>query len=113
MDEQHRVCLVGGSDDETAVFTLFDESDLCRLRCAYPDKTVEGAATDFFLALCDVRGQLAKDGLIPFCYGASLNVYPTGMARDMGRRLRAYQLRRGPARKKEMISSRYLPKVLM
>jgi len=37
-------------------------------------------------------GLLAKDRLIPFCYGASLHVYPSGMARDMGGGLKAYKL---------------------
>jgi hypothetical protein len=92
MDERRRVYLVGGSDDETAIFKLFDEGNHCRLRCEYRDKVVESTATDFFQALCDVRGLLAKDGLIPFCYGASLDVYPSGMARDMGRGLKAYKL---------------------
>jgi hypothetical protein len=92
MDEQHRVCLIGGNDDGTALFTLFDEGERCRLRCEYRDKAVESTATDFFQALCNVRGLLAKDGLIPFCYGASLDVYPSGMARDMGGGLRAYKL---------------------
>jgi hypothetical protein len=92
MDEQHRVYLIGGNDDETAIFTLFDEGEHCRLRCEYRDKAVESTATDFFQPLCDLRGLLAKDGLIPFCYGASLDVYPSGMARDMGRGLRAYKL---------------------
>ncbi|MCA1452423.1 hypothetical protein I6F35_04215 [Bradyrhizobium sp. BRP22] len=84
MEEQHRVYLIGGNDDETAVFTLLDEGDHCRLRCEYRDKTVESTATDFFQALCDVRVLLAKDGLIPFCYSASLNVYPVPMASNLG-----------------------------
>ena len=92
MDEQHRVYLIGGNDDETAIFTLFDERDHCRLRCEYRDKALEVSATDFFQALCDIRGLLANDGLIPFCYGASLNVYPSGMAKDMGQGLKAYKL---------------------
>jgi hypothetical protein len=92
MDERHRVYLIGGNDDETAIFTLFDEGEHCRLRCEYRDKAVESTATDFFQALCNVRSLLAKDSLIPFCYGASLDVYPSGMARDMGRGLRAYKL---------------------
>ena len=92
MDEQHGVYLIGGNDEETAIFTLFDEGDYCWLRCEYRDKAVESTASDFFQALCDIRGLLAKDGLIPFCYGASLDVYPSGMARDMGRGLKAYKL---------------------
>lgn len=95
MDEQHRVYLIGGNDDERAIFWLFDEGVRCRLRCEYRGKTVESTAADFFQALCDVRGLLAKDGLIPFCYGASLNVYPSGMARDMGRGLKVYKLTAG------------------
>jgi hypothetical protein len=104
MKEQHRVHLVGGNDDEAAVFTLFDEDDLCRLRCEYRDRAVESTATDFFQALCDIRSLLAKDGLIPFCYGASLNVYPSGMARDMGQGLRAYKMAVGRhARKEDLV----------
>jgi len=87
--------LIGGDDDETARFTLFDDRMHCRLRCDYLDKTAESTATDFFQALCDIRGLLAGDRLIPFCYGASLNVYPSRMARDMGRGLKAYRLVKG------------------
>jgi len=92
MNEQHRVYLVGGKDDEAAIFQLFDEGNHCRLRCEYRGQAVESTATDFFQALCDVRNLLAEDGLIPYCYGASMNVYPSGMARDMGQGLKAYKL---------------------
>ena len=96
LDERHRIHLFGGTDGETAIFMHFDESDharaRCRLRCEYRDKAIESTATDFFQALCDVRSLLAKDGLIPLCYGASLNVYPSGMARDMGQGLKAYKM---------------------
>lgn len=104
MDEQHTVFLIGGADDEQAVFTLFEEGDLCKLQCEYRDKLLEFTATDFFQALCDVRSHMAKDGLIPFCYGASLNVYPSGMARDMGYALKAYKLTQGkPARTIDLV----------
>jgi len=76
MDEQHTLRLVGGDDGETAIFTLFDdEGGQCRVRCEYRGKSVESTATDFFEALCDLRNLMAKDGVIPFCYGASLNVF--------------------------------------
>jgi hypothetical protein len=92
MDEQYTLRLVGGDDGETAIFTLFDdEGDQCRIRCEYRGKSAESTATDFFQALCDVRDILGKDGVIPFCYGASLNVFPSGMARDMGQGLKAYR----------------------
>jgi hypothetical protein len=98
LDEQHRIRLVGGNEGETAIFELFDEGGhtraRCRLRCEYRDKVVESTATDFFQALCDVRSLLAQDGLIPLCYGASLNVYLSGMARDMGQGLRSRRANR-------------------
>ncbi len=95
MEEQYVVSLIGGSSHETAIFTLFEENDDCRLRCEYRDKVVERTWTDFFNALGDVRGLLANDGLIPFCYGASLHVRPSGMGRDMSKGLRAYKLALG------------------
>jgi hypothetical protein len=49
-------------------------------------------ANDYFEALCQIRERLAEGGLHPFCYGASLNVYPSGMARDMGAGLKAYKM---------------------
>jgi len=51
---------------------------------------------DFFEALSTVRRRaLEPKGLIPFCYGASLNVWPSGMARDMGQGLAAYKMKMG------------------
>jgi hypothetical protein len=38
---------------------------------------------------------LEPRGLIPFCYGASLKVWPSAMARDMGRGLKAYKIEAG------------------
>jgi hypothetical protein len=93
--DRQTVFLIGGDDDEQAVFTLIDNGDDCRLVCEYRDKTVESTASDYFQALCDVRIHLFADGLIPFCYGASLNVYPSGMAREMGQGLKAYKLTMG------------------
>lgn len=112
MDEQHRVFLIGGNDDETAIFTLFEEGNDCRLRCEYRTKAVESTATDFFQALCDVRGLLAEDGLIPFCYGASLNIYPSEW-REIWARVSKPTSSRWVGTQELTISSRYLPKALM
>jgi hypothetical protein len=95
VDDQYTVFLIGGGDEEKIIFTLIDNGDDCRLRCQYRDNTIESSAPDYFQALCDVRARLANDGLVPFCYGASLNVYPSGMARDMGQGLKAYKLTMG------------------
>ena len=95
MSEHRRVYLIGGEDDEEALFTLYEYASTCRLSCNYRGKQIEAAATDFFDALCKIRTQLWEERLIPFCYGASLNVYPSGMGRDMGRGLKAYQMTKG------------------
>ena len=95
IDERRRVYLIGGEDDEEAVFTLHEEENTRRLSCSYRGKRIEAEATDFFEALCKIRIQLWEERLVPFCYGASLNVYPSGMGRDMGRGLKAYKLAKG------------------
>jgi hypothetical protein len=47
-------------------------------------------ATDVFECLTQLRLELAKYGCKPLCAGAMLNVYPSGMCRDMGNGLSAY-----------------------
>ena len=95
MDEEHEIVLIGAGDGERAVITEYEVGDKCRLTCTYQGKTIEAEATDFFAALCGIRSQLEPEGLIPHCYGASLNVYPSGMARDMGQGLKAYRMKKG------------------
>ncbi|MEH2555155.1 hypothetical protein V1286_002684 [Bradyrhizobium algeriense] len=95
MTETVSVRLVGGSDGERATFEVSDEENRCLLTCRYRDKTISSEAADFFDALVSIRRQLQHDGLIPYCYGASLNVFPSTMARDMGRGLKAYKLAPG------------------
>jgi hypothetical protein len=95
MDEQHEIALIGAGDGERAVITEYEIGHTCKLICAYRGKTIEAEAGDFFEALCLIRRQLEHEGLIPFCYGASLNVFPSGMARDMGAGLKAYRLKKG------------------
>jgi hypothetical protein len=95
MTETFRVRLVGGSDGERATFEISEVENRCLLTCRYRDKTISSEATDFFDALVSIRRQLHRDGLMPSCYGASLNVFPSGMARDMARGLAAYKLTPG------------------
>ncbi len=87
--------LIGGKDDEVAILTTTEEDDPCRIQIKYRDDIIEEEASDYFEALCRVRQKLAKEYLIPFCYGASLNVFPSGMARDMGAGIKAYKLTMG------------------
>lgn len=95
LDERHDIFLIGGDDDEQAVILQEEDGDVCKLTCVYRGKTIEARADDFFEALCLIRRQLEPERLIPFCYGASLHVYPSGMARDMGGGLKAYRLTLG------------------
>lgn len=97
MGKQHDVFLIGGDNDEKATVTEQVDGAACKLTCTYRQKTIEAKAADFFEALCEIRRQLERERLIPFCYGASLNVYPSGMARDMGQGLTAYRLTKGVA----------------
>src|SRR5262245_24713701 len=95
MTESFSVRLVGGKDDERAIFEFDEEKDPCLLTCRYRDKSISSEATDYFEALALIRRQLQSEGLIPYCYGASLNVFPSGMGRDMGQGLRVYKLTLG------------------
>jgi hypothetical protein len=95
MAETFSARLVGGSDGERATFEISDVKNRCLLTCRYRDKTISSEAADFFDALVSIRRQLQRDDLIPYCYGASLNVFPSGMARDMARGLAAYKLTPG------------------
>lgn len=52
-------------------------------------------AGDVFECLSRLRTQLDKDGIRLCCNGARLNVWPSGMARDMGGGLKAYVLQIG------------------
>jgi hypothetical protein len=91
----HTVHLIGGADDETATIAAAPVDGLCRITFRYRDKTLEADATDYFEAFCKIRTQLEGERLIPFCYGASLNVFPSGMARDMSAGMTAYRLTLG------------------
>jgi hypothetical protein len=76
---------------------LLDEPDgeSCRLTLQWVGGEIRTEASDFFEALGQIRTQLEVKGLRPVCYGASRNVYPSGMARGMGLGLKAYRTRLG------------------
>lgn len=95
MTSEFLIYLIGGEDDEAATITFDESEERCRLSCAYRGKVIESMADDYFDALCDIRRRMWAEGLIPFCYGASLNVYPSGMSRSMGGGLKAYRLTKG------------------
>jgi hypothetical protein len=94
---------VGGADGERATFEVIDVGDRCLLVCRYREKTISSEESDFFEALVSVRRQLQPHALIPYCYGASLNVFPSGMARDMRQGLKAYKLTLGKQAKNRQL----------
>jgi len=93
----HAVYLIGGDDDEMGSITYGHEEGVCKIAFYYRDRTIEASASDYFDAFSLIRTQIEQEGLIPFCYGASLNVFPSGMCRDMGSGLSAYRLTNGQA----------------
>jgi hypothetical protein len=95
MTENFSIRLAGALDGERAIFEFDEDGDRCLLTCRYRDKAIFSEASDYFEALALIRRQLEPEGLIPYCYGASLNVFPSGMGRDMGQGLRAYKLTTG------------------
>ena len=56
-----------------------------------PDRYV-GVADDFFDALLSVRAELEAKGLLIAVLGASREVWPSAMSRQMGGGLRAYRM---------------------
>lgn len=64
---------------------------VCRLTALYQAEEFVADASDFFSALQAVRTNfLEPRGIIPQCYGASINIWPSGMARDMGLGMSGY-----------------------
>jgi hypothetical protein len=92
---EYIIHLIGGKDDETAILSAVPRDGFCHITFNYRGKSIEASATDYFEAFSQIRVQLEKDRLIPFCYGASLDVFPSGMCRDMSAGMTAYRLKLG------------------
>ena len=70
-----------------------DHSDgRATVRVTLAGQSDEKTAFDFYKAFQDARAVFEAEGCRFLCYGASLNVWPSGMARDMGIGLKAYRL---------------------
>jgi hypothetical protein len=74
-----------------------DPSDakLVKLSLRFDGREITSSDEDYFSAMCSIRRVLEKEGGLLRCYGASLNVYPSPMSRDMGGGVKAYKLRMG------------------
>ncbi|HYP29482.1 MAG TPA: hypothetical protein VE262_22415 [Blastocatellia bacterium] len=107
MDIQtHNIKLIGEAGKQIdGTFTLDPDQGTCRLTLRYSDKELIAEEDDYFDALCSIRRRLETVGMRPLCYGASKNVFPSGMSRDMGQGLIAYRMSVGqPARMVDMVS---------
>ena len=62
------------------------------LEIEFEGQQFSAAGSDFFESLLRVRLLLEPHNLMIRVYGATRNVWPSGMARDMGRGLKAYPL---------------------
>ena len=67
----------------------------CWIQLAAGDIQDTSTSSDYFEAFTDIRRRLAKKNIFPLCYGASRDIWPSGMARDMGQGLRGYKLKMG------------------
>jgi hypothetical protein len=92
---QHTVFVIGGEDDELCIVETTPVDGLCHLVLTFRGRRYEASATDYFEALCHVRQELEGTGILLCCYGASLDVYPSGMCRDMSAGMKAYRLTKG------------------
>lgn len=102
----YTIHLIGGGDDETATLVTDEEQggDARHISLHHRGRTLQASASDFFEALCSIRLQLESERLFPFCYGASLNVYPSPMSRDMGGGVSAFRLTTGQhARRADLV----------
>ena len=97
-EESYRVIMLdsnGGTIQGTFLLTEDPSSDRISLKLEFEGQCIVKTADDYFEAMCEIRRELEKKNLKLNCYGASKNVYPSGMCRDMGMGLKAYKMRLG------------------
>ena len=76
----------------TLIVKYFSKKGRCHVVATLNDEVLESKAGDYFEAFCEIRMKLERRELIPICNASSLDVYPSGMCRDMGSGLSAYRL---------------------
>lgn len=79
------------SPDKTTVHGTFllQNEDRDNRKCAlitlqYLNRQLSASNAGYFHALMDIRLELEKEGILLKCYGASRNVWPSGMGLSMG-----------------------------
>jgi len=91
--KQHRIPLrVQSGKIIEATLERKENDRSCWIRLTAEGIDEVSTASDYFESFADVRRRLVKKGIFPLCYGASRDIWPSGMARDMGQGLRGYRL---------------------
>lgn len=96
------VSILTGEARTAAILFRWDEAPEdfkeVKLRLEFAGTSLEARDRDgYFSALCQIRRQLEVSGMLLVCYGASLNVYPSGMSASMGSGEKAYRQTLGKA----------------
>jgi hypothetical protein len=86
--------LADGSITRATVMHRENDST-CWLHLVGPGIDETATSTDYFESFVDIRRKLAQKKMYPLCYASSRNIWPSGMARDMGQGLAAYKLTMG------------------
>src|SRR5215471_2936949 len=90
--QTYTVNLIRNSGEILNGFWMYDdEIDDCSLSLQYANNVLTITAIDYFEAMCRIREELEKENIRPLCYGASRNVFPSGMCRSMGDATLAYK----------------------
>ena len=90
------VLLVTGTQEKADLIVWdADERNIVQIDFKFHDQQISKRADNYFAALQLIRTELEPDGVLLVCYGASLNVYPSPMAFDMGDAEKAYKLEFG------------------
>jgi hypothetical protein len=86
--------LIDGSTRQATV-TRKDSDPDCWLQVSCVGIKESSTGSSYFEALSIIRERLAEHHIFPLCYGASRNVWPSGMACDFTQALVAYRLEMG------------------
>jgi hypothetical protein len=82
-----------------------EDEERVKLTLDFNGKEISSVEDDYFSAMCSIRRVLEQGGALLRCYGASRNVYPSGMSRSMGGGVKAYKMSMGsPAKTKDLVS---------
>ena len=95
MIEEQIFLRIADGTTSPAIIKRKENDPTCWLQLIGVGINESSTSTDYFESFTIIRKRLAKRSILPICYGASRNIWPSGMARDMTEGLAAYKLRMG------------------